>query len=267
MKIKTSIIIMAISAITQGCLQNEQKESKNISPEKLIEGVKYSQLASPDIQKLPGATSFKVFTFLIPASQNEVIDSIFRELSVTPLRFANSKSFLANGFLAGFGYEKNWPTTAAILKKANAIRKSSTTILNFDQEKSFVKIKKLEGQQSIFYTDSQGSLTGKELQNGSAAIVIEARTNKRLIETAELNLSPAFLPPETNKIRINNLSSETYFKSSALSCRISPGQFILLGPTHYSPDKFTLNNLFFSTTKKDIEMIRLLLVVCMQVKQ
>lgn len=230
-------------------------------------GLKISDLApsapQPTDRPSQRPMEFAVCFFELPAEHFAASAELWTRLYTAPLRFASSDAFKANGFAAGFGDQQTWSEVSRILQAAQANKARTISMVIFDQQPRDIIIAPLNTEQSVFFTDAGGRIAGVTLSAGATALRISAGKIPTARGLARVNIQLVFksrpvlgglgwLPP-----------GEVVFDSAGFELKLSPGQFVLLGPARYHPGetKMTLDKLF-CTADEPRQIVRMYLILC-----
>jgi hypothetical protein len=279
-------IVLIATACLGGC--QEQQAGSDVS----IDGIKLSDLAAANSTRLPSQVFFRMFVFEMPAENFTSINDIFKNLSTDPLRFVNEGTFRANGFNAGFGYNKMWDTAADRLRQLNAKRVMTKNIFIFDDNGHDIAIAGTNNPHTMLYISKDRIITTANLNSGQFIWRIKAKVIPQRRGTAGVTIMPVFkdnYQPKLEKLLEGVKPRETVFGSAGFGLNMSNEDFILIGPARYNSEQVTLCNSFFArtgdyivnepsqhqsgdvtitkqiTVKKDAPMIRLYMIVCVRV--
>jgi len=280
------IILIVATTCLAGCTE---QNSKRAAP---IDGIKLSDLAPANSMALPPEIFFQMFVFEMPAENFTSIKDIFKDLSTGPLRFVNKDTFRANGFEAGFGYNKMWDGIGRRLRELNARKVMTKNIFIFDDDAYDIPIAIANHPQTMIYIAKDRTITTADFTSGQFIWRIKAKAIAQRRATAGITIMPVFknkgLGRFTKMIK-NAPSGETVFGSAAFGLNISDEDFVLIGPSRYNKGQLTLCDSFFTRTrdyianepsqhqaggislnkpvtmKKEIPMIRLYMIICVRV--
>ena len=218
------------------------------------EQVKITDLAPFDNSKQPGARllktiNFNVYVFEIPAENISTLDDVWPMLYAQPLRFNDYDAFGANSFLAGFGQIPMWNRVAELLRAADGIQTNTISLLLPDGQTNDVAVAGLGQEQTVFYSSKSGSMEGATLGPGQLGLRIKAEKVAGSRGVCRMSAVPVFSPPRRSSIPLlaaREKSGEFRFTSAGFSLKMSPGDFVLLGPEKYDSGQVTLGSLFFS---------------------
>jgi hypothetical protein len=246
------------------------------SPEKndvLWKNIKIGELAPYPGGEQTGSQSIKtidfgIYIFEVPAENISDINDIWKILYTGPLQFNNSEAFSANLFLAGFGQVPMWNKIADMLHTAGGRKIETVSLLIPDGQTSDLTVARLDNEQTVFYVPSSGSMEGVAIGPGKLAFQIKAEKIPGLRDVCNVDVQPVFLSPIKSPIPQSaspGKSGEFPFTSAGFKSKMSPGDFIFLGPEKYISQQITLGGLFFSIAKP-IPVVRTYLIVCTTIK-
>ena len=257
-----SITIFAAMAVLVFC--GCASEDKSVYPQ-----LKLSALAPSGTDSLDGRSEsvveFNVYFFESPPEDFSTLNKIWEFLYREPLRFSNRDAFAANGFVAGKGNRQMWDSLRSILRQAN-VRTSKTVSLLIagKQGQEDIPLFRIGGRQRIFHTAIDGQVAESMLHNGVVALRINSREIIAGRGICQIDVLPVF--KFSNSRRFNILggaetNKEILFRSAGVKVKLSPGEFILLGPQRYSSSLTTLNGLFFTTVEPE-PIVKMYLILC-----
>lgn len=245
------------------------------APEKdepIWEQVKLGDLApSSDAKHPPGqllkTINLNIYVFEMPAENINALNDVWQELYTKPLQFNNYDAFCANSFLVGFGQIQMWNKIANILRNAGGKKIETVSLLLPDGETNDFTIARLDKEQTIFYISSTGSMEGTTVGPGRLALRIKVERIPGSRGVCQVSAQPVFPSPITSPIpqlAARAKSAEFLFTSAGFSLKMSPGDFVLLGPEKYIGHQITLGSLFFSRPGRR-PVVRIFLLFCTRI--
>ena len=245
------------------------------APEKdkpIWQQVKISDLAPPLDVNNPGSRLLKtinldIHIFEMPAEDINALNDIWQMLYTKPLQFNDYDAFCANSFLVGFGQIPMWNIIADILRDAGGKQIETVSLLLPDGETNDFTIVRLDKEQTIFYISSAGSMEGATIGPGKLALRIKVEKIPGSRGVCKVNALPVFPSPITSPIpqlAAQAKSAEFLFTSAGFCLKMSPGDFVLLGPEKYIGHQITLGSLFFSRPKPK-PTVRMFLLICTRI--
>ncbi|MHC5061553.1 MAG: hypothetical protein ACYTFK_10785 [Planctomycetota bacterium] len=281
-------ILLAGTALwASGCEPQRQKYQGPI-----IEGITIDDLAPATAMKLPPQINFQIYLFEVAAQNVPEPKELLLGLTRKTLHFTDDSAFEENGFLAGFGRGEMWNEISARLTKIRAKNIGTRRLIVFDDKGDDIVFSTLTGEKTVFYTTSQGELTGASLGPGNLAWRIKAKPVAGVRGAAQVQIQPVFKSPVSDtiaKVLDQQGAYDTVFDVAEFELTMSSGDFVLLGPARLESDDITLGNLFFAsrgnfafeiskqdknaeepsrpsyTLRKDVPLIRFFLVACTRV--
>ncbi|MHC4546742.1 MAG: hypothetical protein ACYSYL_19870 [Planctomycetota bacterium] len=227
----------------------------NSTEEELIwERVKITDLAPSDNNKQPTAQliktiNFNVYIFEIPSEDIGTLDDVWPMVYTQPLRFNNPDAFSENSFLAGFGQIPMWGRIADLLRSANGIQAGTVSLLLPDGQSNDVAVAVLGKEQTVFYTSKNRSKEGLKPGPGQLGLRIQAEKIPDSRGVCKVSVLPVFSSLKRTSIPLlsgREKSGEFLFTSVGFILKMSPGDFVLVGPKKYDSGQTTLGSLFFS---------------------
>ena len=240
------LILSTLALWAAGCNSPEE--------EPIWERVKITDLApidnnnQGDGQRLK-TTNFTVFVFEIPAEDISTLDEVWPMLYAQLLQFNDEYTFSANSFIAGFGKIPMWGKVADLLRSVDGIQTNTISLLLPDGQSQDVSVALLSKEQTIFYISKNGTMKGATLGPGKIGLRITAEKIARSRGVCKVSVMPIFSPPRRRLIPLlqaREQTSEFLFTSASFNLKMSPGDFVLLGPEKYDISLKTLDSLLFS---------------------
>jgi hypothetical protein len=255
---------IGVVLISTGCTAKKEKP--------IWEYVKIGELApaTRDMgsQSL-GSLDFDVHIMDIPASNIKVLDEVWPMLQTRQLSFSNYEAFKANSFVAGLGQVPMWDTIRKLLISAGAKKLKTVSLLIPDEHFDEIPVAELNKRQTIFYVSGAGSMEGVDIGPGEVVLRIKAGKTPNMRGVCEVVAEPQYLPPGSDlgtKAKISNELKELVFSSAGFNLKMSPSDFVFLGPSEYVKYQISLGGLFFSRNQPK-EIVRIYLIVCTRVNE
>jgi hypothetical protein len=258
-------VLICTAALLTSCKAPEKEKP-------IWENVKLSDLAtSSDVNNPEGrplkTINLDIHIFEMPAEDANVFNYAQQMLYTKPLQFNDYEAFKANSFSASFGQIQMWDTIADVLRDAGTKHIETVSLLLFDGETSDFTIARLNNEQTIFYISTAGSIEGATIGPGKLALRIKAEKIPGSRGVCKVSATPVFTPPKINifpQLAEREKANEFLFTSAGFSLKMSPGDFVLLGPEKYINNQITLGSLFFSIPKPK-PTIRMFLLICTRI--
>jgi len=232
-------------------------------------GIKLGDLAPsgagerPAVQFLETA-NIDVFIFWVPAANISVMDDVWGLLSTGPLRFNNYDAFGANLFSVGFGQKQLWDKVGERLRLADARNVRKVSFLLSSGQPDDLNLVRLRDEKTIFYVPANDSMTGRSLGPGSISLRLKAEKISGLRGVCDFEACGVFAPPPGSlipELEARRKADEFLFTSTGFKLKMSPDDFVFLGPTEYVADGRTLGSLFFSKPAPE-PIVRMFLLIC-----
>ena len=208
--------------------------------------------------------NFDVCVFEVPAGNIEAVNKIGQMLSTQPLRFNNYEAFKANLFLVGFGQTPMWDKVDEVLIAAGGRETETNYLLLPDGQSGRVPVAKLKNQQTVFYVPIGGRMEGVNVGPGVFFLRIKAEKIAGSRGVCSFTAQPVFLSATRSAVpqpTSREKAGEMIFDSVGFELKMSPGDFLLLGPEKYVSDQMTLSSLFFTKSERK-PVVRIFLFVC-----
>lgn len=234
-------------------------------------------LKQPDEQLLK-TINFKVYIFEVPSENISELDSIWQSLqSYNPaksrktgyiqaqrLQFDNYEAFTANSFTAATGQIQEQNNIFRLLRTAQSKTAETVSLLLFDGQSQNVDIARLSNEQTVFYATAKGKTEGVTIGPGMLNLQIKVEKIPGLKNICNVSFQPIFVPPKISPIlqlAEHGKTKEFPFTCCRFKSRMSPGEFIFLGPEKYTDHQTTLDALFFNAGERRPK-IRTFLLLC-----
>jgi len=258
-------VLICTAALLTGCKAPEKEKP-------IWENVKLSDLAtSSDVNNPEGrplkTINLDIHIFEMPSEDTNVFNYAQQMLYTKPLQFNDYEAFKANSFSASFGQIQMWNTIANVLRDAGTKHTETVSLLLFDGETNDFTITRLNNEQTVFYISTAGSMEGATIGPGKLALRIKAEKIPGSRGVCKVSATPVFTPPKINpvpQLAEREKVNEFLFASAGFSLKMSPGDFVLLGPEKYINNQITLGSLFFSIPKPK-PTIRMFLLICTRI--
>jgi hypothetical protein len=245
------------------------------TPEKekpVWEQVKLSDLApSPDAndptRRLLKTINLDINIFEMSAEDSNVLNVVWQMMYTKPLKFNDYEAFKANSFSIGFSQIQMWNTIANVLRDAGCKHTETVSLLLPDGETSDFTITRLNKEQTVFYISTAGSMEGVTIGPGKLALRIKVEKILGERGVCKVTAQPVFPSPITSPIpqlAERTKVNEFLFTSAGFYLKMSPGDFILLGPDKYIGHQITLGSLLFSNPKPK-PTVRMFLIICTRI--
>lgn len=256
------MVFLCTAALLTGC-------KASVKEKPVQEYLKLSDLAPPSGTKNVADRRLKtinldIHTFEMPAKNISALNDTWQILYTKPLQFNDIDAFKANSFVAGFGQIRMWNAIGNVLNDAGCKHIETASLLLPDGETSNFTIIRLTRETTVFYTSSTGSLEGVTVGPGNLSLRIKVEKIPGSRGVCKVNALPVFpslitgpIPQLNEHAKVN----EFLFTSTGFNLKMSPGDFVLLGPDKYISHQITLGSLLFSKPKP-IPTIRIFLLVC-----
>ncbi|MDH4241660.1 MAG: hypothetical protein OEW48_19040 [Phycisphaerae bacterium] len=222
--------------------------------EPIWERVKITDLVSSDgseqvnRQRLE-TINFNVYIYEIPSDNIGTLEEIWPMVYAQPLQFNNFESFSANSFLAGFGQIPMWSRIADLLRSADGVQVGTVSLLLPDGRSNDVAVAILDKEQAIFYFSEKRSMIKAKFEPGQFGLRIQAEKIAGSRGVCAVSVLPVFSPLKRGSLPLlsrQEKPGDILFTATGFSLKMSPGDFVLVGPEKYNNSLTTLGGLFFS---------------------
>jgi hypothetical protein len=230
-----------------GCNEPEQEPAT-------LEGIKIGDLAPARSTDRGGieplkAANFNVYTFEMPAERIDALDDIWLMLRAEPLRFNNYEAFEANSFRVGSGQDPILDELVNMLRRAGGKKVQMVSLLLPDNRGNNLWVAPVPPEQTVFYTSATGAMEAVTLGPGSIGLRLTAQIFPGLRGLCDVRVQPAFISPLRGPVpRTDGRpgSGDFSFTLTGFNLKMSPGDFLLLGPGKDIAEGITLASYFFS---------------------
>lgn len=262
------------SLLLAGC--NESAKEKPLWEQTKITDIAPAPIRGPGDQFLK-TMNFRVFVFETPARNLVKLDAVWQLLrgpgsaegargdfaSAKPLKFNDYQAFVGNSFTAGFGENRMWNGIRDLLLAAKSRNISTISLLLADGQFNDIPAAGFD-RESLFYFSGSGQMKGASIGPGTIALRVRAEKIPGSRGVCKISAEPVFSP--RIGMRIGHLApgertKDFSFGPVGFEARISPGQFVFLGPQEYLDDGTTLGSLFFSIPGRE-PVVRTYLLAC-----
>jgi len=274
----TTLCFLALYLI--GCKGSQQR--KPFSEQVKIGDISPSDGNNQSFGSSISTIDFDVHIFEIPAENIDKLNdipSVLRANYGRPMRFNNPNAFSANSFSVCFGQIPMWKQVGDLLLAAGGQKITTASLLLADGVAESVVVSGLDSPRTIFFISIRGTREGANVGPGILALRIKAEKIPGLRSVCNVDACPVFSPPilgsSIPQLAALTKRREFLFTSAAFGLRMSPGDFVFLGPGKYTDDQTALGGLFFSkpegslflsaTERKGPEQkpaVRVFLLVC-----
>jgi hypothetical protein len=218
------------------------------------ERVKITDLVSSDgVKHLNGqrlkTINFNVYIYEIPSDNIGTLEEIWPMVYAQPLKFNNFEAFSSNSFVAGFGQIPMWSRIADLLRSADGIQVGTVSLLLPDGRSNNVAVAVLDKEQAIFYFSEKRSMNKAKFEPGQFGLRIQAKKITGSRGICVVSVLPVFSPLKRGSIPLlsrHEKPGDILFPATGFSLKMSPGDFVLVGPEKYNNSLTTLGGLFFS---------------------
>jgi hypothetical protein len=240
------LVLSCLAVLLVSCESEKEKP--------IWEGVKISDLAPAHSGKRPNDQSlktinFSVYVFELPAENISLLDEVWAMLHSWPIQFVDYSAFRANSFTVGIGEVETWRRVAESLDAAGAKKAPLVSLFLSDGQADDIAVAAIRREQTISYASAGAAMVRATVRPGRLALRIIARKISGSRGVCYVEVHPVFSPPLASAIphlAARAKGVELPFVPAGFGLKMSPGNFILLGPEKYIGDKITLGGLLFS---------------------
>ena len=238
--------LTSLSLLLTGC--------RSPAEEAIWERIKITDLVPSDgVEQVNGqrlkTINFNVYIFEIPSDNIGTLEEIWPMVYAQPLQFNNFEAFSANSFLAGFGQIPMWRRISDLLRSADGIQVGTVSLLLPDGRSNDVAVAVLDKEQAIFYFSEKRSMNKAKFEPGQFGLRIQAEKIAGSRGVCSVSVLPVFSLLKRSSLPLlsrREKAGEILFTATGFSLKMSPGDFVLVGPEKYNNSLTTLGGLFFS---------------------
>ena len=259
------VVLSYVALIVTGC--NEPEKNKALWQQVKISDIAPSHSGKELVSQALRTINFDIYIFETPVENVSVVNDIWQMLYTEPLQFNDRNAFSANSFLIGFGQSRIWSSARDLLLAADSKKVETVSILLSDGQTNDLHITKLKSKQTIFYISDDASMGGSTVGPGTLVLRIIAEKIPGSRGVCNFDAQPVFLPPLRSSIpqlTTDSKYGELLFTCYRFGLRMSPGDFVFLGPKEYLSHQVTLGSLFFSRPGRK-PIVRSYLIVCARI--
>ncbi len=248
--VRQVVVLSCVCLLVTGCKIPEK--NKPIWEQVKISDIAPSASSEQSESQFLKAINFDVHIFEIPAENINKLDDIWKILYVQPLRFRDYKAFRANSFFVRFGQAPMWNPMLDLLRAADGQKVVTVKLLLADSQTSDVVVARLNTKQEVLYISSGGLTDKTTIGPGILSLRVRAKKASGSRDMCSIIAEPTFSVPINGSVpdlAERARRHEFIFDPLAFGLKMSPGDFVLLGPERYISDQSALGGLFFSKPK------------------
>jgi len=254
-------------ALPSGCSEPEKEAAVPV-----WEKVKITDLAPTGPMGRPRdwvlrTVSLDIYALEIPAANIDQLDEAFGLLYKTVVRLKDERAFDSNLFRVGFGKLYIWDNLRSKLFDAGATNIQRISLLIPLGQSEDLKITPLPVSRQMFYIAEDDSMKSRTVGPGWLNLRLEVQRVAGARGVCRVEGYPVVSPPQGRaipKLEEQRKAQEFELDWVGFNLKMSPGEFIILGPKLYSPGQMTLGSLFFSRPLPK-PMVRVYWIVCARI--
>jgi len=200
-----------------------------------------------------------MYIFALPADNFAAVKDVWTTLSTKPIQFIRQNSFGENGFAAGVGKTAMWESVAKKLRDADSKNLKTIDLIMFSNNQEYVSLLQVETEKNIFYRTQDNQISGATLGPGETMLRLTAVTLPDVRGICKLTIEPIFQSTTKSKT-VSADANDLIFTTATFNVRMSPGDFVLLGPASFSRQDMALGSIFFSSPKAST--VQIYMIVC-----
>ena len=239
-------ILTSLAFLPTGCRSQVE--------EPIWERVKITDLVSSDDSEQVNeqqlkTINFNVHIYEIPSDNIGTLEEIWPMVYSEPLQFNNFEAFSGNSFLAGFGQIPMWRRIADLLRSADGMQVGRVSLLLPDGRSNDISVAVLKKEKTIFYFSEKRSMNKSKFEPGQFGLRIRAEKIVGSRGACAVSVLPIFSPLRRgflSPLSRHEKQEDILFTATGFSLKMSPGDFVMVGPEKYNNSLTTLGGLFFS---------------------
>lgn len=239
-------VLGLVGLFAAGCDKGESKAS--------WEDVKIGDIGPVQSVKGPGGqllktANFDLYIYEVPGENVGKLEDLWESVYARGVRFYNYRAFSANLFRVGFGKRFRWSGTQGLLREVGGKRMARIALLLADGELQNVMVTGLNEPRELSYIARD--LSREKAIVGPGIMALRVRGERLAGErgVCQVVAYPAFLLPVMSAIAPLGEQAnrgEVKFTAAGFGLKMSPDDFVVLGPRKYLSERVTLGGLFFS---------------------
>ena len=260
-RILSAIVLVVLAGVLTGCGDDVRTEADT---------PKISEITnSMEEENRPVSAGFYVYFFEIDANEFDLISESLADLNDPDMKLTVPGVFSDNGFIIAAGQRSDWTELGAKLLLVQARKISTISLMLYENISDDIAVSSLKDANSVFCKVADNKFLNLKLGPGQSRLRLRISGLIGLLGVCRVDVTPVFVPGRMrsdDRFIRNKLAGETVFNGSALNFRIRPGQFVLIAPGDYEPQRRTLSGMFFSS-KKPRPTVRVMLLACNVIRE
>ncbi|MHC4741276.1 MAG: hypothetical protein ACYS8Z_05165 [Planctomycetota bacterium] len=229
-----------------GC--NEPQDSK------VWDEVKIGDLRTLETEKLPGTenlrtANFDVHIYELPAENVPKLEDFWAGLRTRGLTFYNYRAFAKNLFRIGTGKGFAWSGIDKVLEETGGRKMAKISAFLTDEQAQDLQITGLDRPLQISFVDRDQTRDEVLMGPGLVNLRLIAQQVPGIRGASQLIGYPSFtLPTASAQGPVGDFAKqqEVEFKAAGFGLKMSPDEYLVLGPQKYISERATLAALFFT---------------------
>jgi len=225
--------------------------------------------------------NFSIYIIEVPAETIDKLADFWSVLDARPLRFNSPSAFKANSFSVGLAHLQRWDKVYNLLRGAGGQELGTVSLLLTDDQAGDLAVTGLNFKQKVSFVSGDLYSQSATIGPGILALRIKATKMPAVQGACTVVAHPVFTVPITSpvpELAARAKAREFPFTAAAFGLKMSPGDFVALGPQKYVDDLTTLGGLFFSNPAGSIffnpdqrktperkPAVRIFLLVCVRI--
>lgn len=206
--------------------------------------------------------AFDFYKLDLPAANIQKLSDIWKMLYTRPVRLADPAAFAANYFRLVYGESQMWDKTAEMLQSAGAKEAAKISmLLDYGQFDNLV-IARIRKKENMFYFTRKLEIEPVKAEPGHIVLKINATAVPGVRGVCDLNATPVLMPRQLPTLEMDPTAGTGQVDLPLLgfTVQMSPGSFLLIGPTSYPQNKKLFSNRFFIPRRES--RIRVYVIFC-----
>jgi len=225
-------------------LSSCQRRQRPAAPSK---DIKITDLIPPENLQKPSQVNLTVFTYEMPAKNASIVTDVYKSLPKNFFKFASINAFKANGFEAGFGQDAIWKQLGDSLGLAMARKSKTDNLLFMDRSTNELVTGRSYHGQKFYLHKRSGSIEPITLKNGQFFWRVKARAmaERKGVALVQIQILQKEIGTLTSKKLPGFKTGENIYYDMGIRLNMSPGDFVVIGPSAEENPQITLGDLYF----------------------
>lgn len=239
-----------------GCREPQRPE--------IWEGVKIGDLRTLETEKLPGGENlqtakFDVHIYELPAENVPKLEDLWGGLHARGLTFYDYRAFAGNLFQVGIGKGFAWSGLDGVLKGFGGMKMVKISTFLADKQSEDIRITGVDRPHEVSFINRYQLREKTLIGPGLVNLRLTSQEVPGIRGACRLIGYPTFtLPMASAEGPMGEFAQrkQVEFKAAGFGLKMSPDEFLVLGPRKYISERATLGGLFFTNLDGTVFMAR-----------